>query len=75
MEDHLEVCLPNNRLLSGPFGIWSSMKITLTCLILILIQTEYQNLWSLQNCEINGMEELIIGADYDIFFLRSPDLQ
>ena len=26
---HLEVCLPNSRLLSGLIGMWSSMKITL----------------------------------------------
>ena len=33
MEDHipyhLEVCLPNSRLLSGLYGMWSSMKMTL----------------------------------------------
>ena len=28
-KDHIEVCLPNNRLLSGLIGMWSSMKITL----------------------------------------------
>ena len=28
-KDHLEVCLPNSRLLSGLIGMWSSMKITL----------------------------------------------
>ena len=28
-KDHIEVCLPNSRLLSGLIGIWSSMKITL----------------------------------------------
>ena len=28
-KDHLEVCLPKSRLLSGLIGMWSSMKITL----------------------------------------------
>ena len=28
-KDHLELCLANRRLLSGLFGMWSSMKITL----------------------------------------------
>ena len=28
-KDHLEVCLPNSRLLSGLIGMWSSMKITI----------------------------------------------
>ena len=29
IKDHLEVGLPNSRLLSDLIGIWSSMKITL----------------------------------------------
>ena len=29
-KDHLEVCLPNSRLLSGLIGMWSSTKITLS---------------------------------------------
>ena len=29
LKDHLEVCLPNSRLLSGRIAMWSSMKITL----------------------------------------------
>ena len=28
-KDHFKVCLPNNRLLTGIIGMWSSMKITL----------------------------------------------
>ena len=28
-KDHLEVCFPNSRLLSGLYGMWSSMKMTL----------------------------------------------
>ena len=28
-KDHLEVCLPNSRLVHGLLGIWASMKITL----------------------------------------------
>ena len=38
-KDHIEVCLPNGRLLSGPIGMWSSMKITLINYILLLILT------------------------------------
>ena len=28
-KDHLEVCFPNSRLLSGLYGMWSSMEISL----------------------------------------------
>ena len=39
-KDHLEACLPNSRLLiSGLFGMWSSMKITL-CMLDILCKND-----------------------------------